>query len=168
MAVLDGVRRTPLVRSRQHGIFSLRDVDMAAGQIQPGPQEAPADEVQINAAFSDGPIEELQALQQAMAAGVGAIKRINAAMAGEGGSEAVPTLDALMAQLTKAERLLSAQVALRGPSADGTDGEVAGPGGGGRVAVGAIRSRQDGTDALDAVAPFFRRRSRPSPASSFV
>src|SRR3954465_7120899 len=147
MAVLDGVRRTPLVRSRQHGIFSLRDIDMAAGQVQPGPQEAPADEVQINAAFSDGPIEELQALQVAMAGGVAAAKRINAVMAGEGGSEAVPALDALTAQLTKAERLVSAQVALRAPSADGTDGEVAGSGGGRLVAVGGIRSPPEGVHA---------------------
>src|SRR4051812_10147036 len=168
MAVLDGVRRTPLVRSRQHGIFSLRDIDIAAGQIQPGPQEAPADEVQINAAFSDGPIEELQALQVAMAAAVAAIKRINGVMAGEGGSEAVPTLDALMAQLTKAERLLSAQVALRAPSADGTDGEVAGPGGGRLVAVGAIRSRQDAIHALGAVASFFRNNEPSSPVPLFV
>jgi type VI secretion system protein ImpA len=89
-------------------------------------------------------------------------------MAAEGGSEAVPTLDPLTAQLTKAERLLSAQVALRAPSAAGTDGEAAGPGGGRLVAVGAIRSRQDAIQALDAVATFFRNNEPSSPVPLFV
>jgi len=36
MAVVDGLRRVPLVRSRQHGTFSLRDVDIATHQLSPG------------------------------------------------------------------------------------------------------------------------------------
>src|SRR5262245_11285852 len=36
MAILDRLRRTPLVSSRQHGKFSLRDIDIATRQLQPG------------------------------------------------------------------------------------------------------------------------------------
>src|SRR5688572_20079167 len=35
MAVIDGLRRMPLVASRQHGTFSLRDLDIATGLMQP-------------------------------------------------------------------------------------------------------------------------------------
>ena len=35
MAVVDALRRVPLVSSRQHGTFSLRDIDIATGQVMP-------------------------------------------------------------------------------------------------------------------------------------
>src|SRR5918993_3396960 len=47
MAVLDGLRRLPLVSSRQHGIFSLRDIDIATGQMQPVDGEERPDEARI-------------------------------------------------------------------------------------------------------------------------
>jgi predicted component of type VI protein secretion system len=36
MGVVDGLRRVPLVRSREHGTFSLRDVDIATHLLVPG------------------------------------------------------------------------------------------------------------------------------------
>ena len=44
MAVVDGLRRVPLVRSRQHGTFSLRDIDIATNQLAPSQGDTPADE----------------------------------------------------------------------------------------------------------------------------
>src|SRR4029453_16067625 len=41
MAIVDRLRRVPLVRSRQHGTFSLRDID----------GDRPVDEQQVSAAF---------------------------------------------------------------------------------------------------------------------
>ena len=61
MAVVDGLRRVPLVRSRQHGTFCLRDIDIATGQLPPGDGDAPADEDQIKAAFASMPVDELDA-----------------------------------------------------------------------------------------------------------
>ena len=40
MAVVDGMRRVPLVSSRQHGTFSLRDIDIATHQLSPGEGDA--------------------------------------------------------------------------------------------------------------------------------
>jgi type VI secretion system protein ImpA len=40
MAVVDRVWRLPLAVSRQHGRFSLRDIDIAGGVVPPGPMEA--------------------------------------------------------------------------------------------------------------------------------
>ena len=36
VAVIDGLRRAPLVDSRQHGRFSLRDLEIASSQLAPG------------------------------------------------------------------------------------------------------------------------------------
>ncbi len=52
VAVIDGLRRAVLVDSRVHGRFSLRDVDIAAGQAQPTDGEPLPQEPQINAAFA--------------------------------------------------------------------------------------------------------------------
>src|SRR5215510_745229 len=51
VAVLDGLRRLPLADHRQHGSFSLRDIEMASGLV-PADGATPPDEARINAAFA--------------------------------------------------------------------------------------------------------------------
>ena len=41
MAVVDALRRLPLVSSRQHGTFSLRDIDIATRPADAGARETP-------------------------------------------------------------------------------------------------------------------------------
>src|SRR5712691_8835416 len=43
MAVIDGLRRLPLANHRQHGTFSLRDIEIAAGLV-PADGDTPPDE----------------------------------------------------------------------------------------------------------------------------
>jgi type VI secretion system protein ImpA len=167
MAVIDGVRRAPLVRSRQHGTVTLRDIDIATGQIQPGEKDLRRDESQINAAFSEMPLEELQQLQQRVADALAAVQRIDATMSERAGAESVPDLAPLSAQLVRADRVLRSQLASRG-GATTEDAAAGGNGAGGVVAVGAIKSRQDAIRALDAVADFFRRNEPSSPIPLFV
>jgi len=170
MAVNDWLRRTPLVRSRRHGSFALRDIEIAAGQLPPGDGEAPPDGKQIAAAFGETSIEDLQALQERVTTALTAITRINAVMAAAG-SEMVPALDVLTVQFGKTDRFLRAQLTLRVPAEPGEAGAVAAattPGPGQVVAVGAIRSRQDAIRALDAVATFFRNNEPSSPVPLFV
>jgi type VI secretion system protein ImpA len=164
MAVIDGLRRLPLVASRQHGMFSIRDIDIATGQMQPSDGEARPDERRIDAAFAEMPLEQLQELQQSVADAIDAVKRIEAAMSAQGGPEAVPGFDSLAVQMVKIDRVLRARVSARtgGAGVDDT-GEGASAGGGPPVAVGAIRSRQDAMRALDAVAEFFRHNEPSSP-----
>jgi type VI secretion system protein ImpA len=169
MAVSDWLRRTPLVRSRQHGSFALRDLEIAAGQLSPANGEVPADAKQIAAAFGEMSLEDLQALQERVTLALTAIKRINGVMAADGGAEMVPTLDALTAQFGKADRFLRAQLALRVPApSEETAGDAGAPDTVQVVAVGAIRSRQDAIRALDAVATFFRNNEPSSPVPLFV
>jgi type VI secretion system protein ImpA len=167
MAVVDGLRRLPLVKSPQHGTFSMRDIDLATGQVAPRDGDPRPDEEQINAAFATMPLEELTQLQQSVGGARGALQTIDAKMREAAGSDATPSFDPLSAQLVKMDRVLRAQLATRAPAdgAIGLDGEFGGVGAG---AVGVIKSRQDAIRALDAVAAFFRQTEPSSPIPLFL
>ena len=167
-AVVDALRKAPLVKSRQHGTFSLRDVDIATGQLAPGKAEPKPDETHVNGAFSTMPLEELTGLRQQVGGAIESLKAIDAKMREEVGTEAAPSFDLLSAQLTKVDRLLRAQLAARPdavPSAEdaaaGVDGQPA------SGFSGAVRSRQDAVRALDAVADYFRHHEPSSPVPMF-
>jgi len=173
MAVVDGLRRLPLVSSRQHGTFSLRDIDLATGQVTPKEGDARPDEERINAAFAGMPLDELTQLQESTAGGVGALLSIDASMREAAGSEATPNFDALSTQLKKVDRLLRAQLALRhganaAAAAASAEESIAAPGAVGGAAVGPIKSRQDAIRALDAVAAFYRQTEPSSPIPLFL
>jgi len=166
MAVVDGLRRVPLVSHPQLGRFSLRDMEIATGQVPAGETDARPDEGQINAAFAEMPLDELRLLRQRVADAQAALHSIDARMRLEGGPEAAPSFDPLSAQLVRLARALRAQLALRPDAGEGAETES--PGETGTKAVGAIRSRQDAIRALDAVADFFRHNEPSSPIPLLV
>src|SRR5262245_31170735 len=160
VAVLDGLRRAPLVAHHQHGQFSARDLDIAGGQVSASGSETPPDGAQIDAAFASTPIEELRSLQSTLDGALTAITAIDGAMRGAAGSELAPNFDGLSTQFKKMAAALRTQMASHpnGGSAEMGEGEQGGQEQGSSVvAVGAIRSRQDAIRALDAAAEFFRR-----------
>jgi type VI secretion system protein ImpA len=167
MAVVDRVWRLPLVASRQHGRFSLRDIEIARGQAAPGPMEARPDEAAIHDAFGELALDELTALDATVTAASAALTSIDAKMRGEGGPEVAPDFGPLVTQFAKLNRVCKEQLAHRLPA--GADGE-AGATADGAVAFkgGAITSRQDAVRALDAVAEYFRRSEPSSPIPLFV
>lgn len=168
MGVVDGLRRLPLVTSRVHGTYSLRDIDIATGQIPAKDGDPRPTEDQINGAFGAMPVEELVALHGSAAAAVAALKAIDSQMREAAGSDATPEFGGLTSQLVKIERFLAAQLALRpGHEVGVTDGTAA-AGAGGQVRSGVIGSRQDAIAALDAVADFFRRTEPSSPIPLFL
>ena len=159
MAVVDRVRRIPLVQSRQHGTYSLRDID---GEPKP-------DQKQVEAAFAEMPLDELMAVHGSVAAARAALQSMDAKMREEAGPEAAPTFDPLSTQLLKIDRLLREQLAARpdaSPVAANTpEAAVTAVR---SQAVGAIQSRQDAIRALDAVAEFFRKTEPSSPVPMFL
>jgi type VI secretion system protein ImpA len=182
-AIVEALRRLPLVSSRQHGKFSLRDIDIATEQMPPAPGETPKETARIEAAFAEMPLEELTALRQSVGAGLEAIKGIEASidakvtsdadvqkMLLDAGDEAELKIKPLTTQLAKIDKLLATYLAARTGTAgdEGLPGEGAGAGGPVVVGVGAIRSRQDAIRALDAVAEFFRQNEPSSPIPLFV
>ena len=163
IVVIDGLRRMPLVSSRAHGTFCLRDFELATGQVSSRDGTPPPDEDRIKAAFAEMPVEELRHLHESAAIGRGAVRAIDATMREAAGSEATPGFDPLSAQLEKMERVLRAQLEVRegGISAVNPEGGTAASLQAGRV--GAINSRQDSINAMEAVADFFRRTEPSSP-----
>lgn len=168
MAVIDGLRRVPLVSSRVHGNFSLRDIDIATGQTLPKDGDQRPDPERIKAAFAAMPVEELAGLHHSVLRATAAIKGIDARMRDAAGSDSTPDFDPLSAQLVKIERALSAQLALR-PEARAAGVEAVDESDAGAAAsLGAIRSRHDAIKALDAVADFFQRTEPSSPIPLFL
>ena len=170
MAVLDRLRRTPVVESRQHGRFSLRDIDLAKGNLQPGPSDDRPDMGQIDAALAELPLEMLLRLDKGAADSLAALSRMDATMRDAGGPDMAPSFEQLSAQLGRLHLLLQGQVALRVPEdvpggVEGGAGQAAASGG---LAVGAIGTRQDAIRALDAVAEYFRRNEPSSPVPLLV
>jgi type VI secretion system protein ImpA len=170
MAVVDRVWRLPLVSSRQHGRFSLRDIDILTGQATGAATEALPDEGAFRQAFAELPLDELKTLQDAATNATAALNAIDARMRGEGGPDVAPDFGPLSTQLAKLSRVCRDQLALR----TGTEGAEAGTAGAagsegaGAMAVGAIKSRQDAVRALEAVAEFFRRNEPSSPIPLIV
>lgn len=167
MAVVDGARRAPLLKHAQLGIVSIRDIEMATGQLAPTEGEkASMDETQLNALLTASAAEELQGLSTQLEQAVLSLKSMEAAMRDQGGTQAAPEFDGLSVPLARTLKLLNDHLATRAPSAaeastDAGGGEA--PGVGGAVAAGAIRNRQDATRALDAIATFFRTNEPSSP-----
>jgi type VI secretion system protein ImpA len=164
MAIVDRLRRIPLVSTRQHGRFSLRDIDIATHQLPAGEGDKPVDENQINAAFDAIPIEELTQLSDSVATATGAVRKIETTMRESAGSEASPSYEALTAQLARIAQVLRTRLAARAGASEeaaaGASGEAAA---GGPSIGGVVRSRQDVVRALDAIAAFYRQAEPSSP-----
>jgi type VI secretion system protein ImpA len=169
MAIIDGIRRVPLVRSRQHGTFSLRSIDIATNQLSPTEGDVQADENQIQAAFASMPLADLKQLLDSVVGAVAALNKIDGTMSASAGSEAMPGFEPVTALLTRAGQALRAQVNAHpentaGPGAEGT----AEPGETGPSVSGVVKSRQDAIRALDAVAAFFKKTEPSSPIPMFL
>jgi type VI secretion system protein ImpA len=168
MAVVDRIWRLPLVSSRQHGRFSLRDIEIAKGQASPGAMEAKPDEAAIQAAFSEMPLEELTALEASVSAAIAALNSIDAKMRSEGGPEVAPDFGPLLTHFAKLSRVCKEQLATRAPAAAADGSSVPGAANQATFSPGVINSRQDAVRALDAVAEYFRRHEPSSPIPLFV
>jgi type VI secretion system protein ImpA len=172
MAVVDALRRTPLVNHRQLGSFSLRDIDIAKGTLQPAEDEQSLPtEAQISSAFAAASADELKAIQALIGRASAAAGSIESVMSDRTDGEAVPDLSLLIQTLKKAQDELQPHLeAYQQHSSGGEglgDGEP-GPGQAQAVATGPIRTREDAIRALDAVAEFFRRNEPSSPVPLFA
>lgn len=102
-ATLDGLRLATLVESRAIGRFSLRDIQIASGEL-PAPKDAktqPQEPQIIDAAFQDAALEQLQTVASAIDQSLETLEAIDAYLLDRVGSEAAPDLAAL-ADLIKA------------------------------------------------------------------
>lgn len=173
MAIVDGVRRLPVLRHPVLGSFTLRDFEIASGQLpKPDGEEVP-DEAAMRAVLTATAAADLTSLQSSVQAALDALKAIETKMREEGGSEASPTFDPLLTQLVQLQRVLTDGLASH-PNATAAE-PVAGNGNGTATiaaansgSLQAINSRQDAIRALDAVAAYFRAHEPSSPIPLFI
>ncbi|HEY6924491.1 MAG TPA: hypothetical protein VI653_13550, partial [Steroidobacteraceae bacterium] len=169
MAVIDAVRRAPVVSHRQLGAFSLRDLEIATGQLKPTEPNAKApSREQIDATLTATPEEELAAISGALQAGIGSLRTIVATMQARGGADSAPDFDGLLRPLSRIEKFLSEHLKSSIVSAP-----VAAPLGKDNTGMSTgsvmdIRSPEDALRALDAVVEFFRVHEPSSPVPIFV
>jgi type VI secretion system protein ImpA len=173
MAIVDGVRRLPVVRHPVLGTFSLRDFEIATGQLaKPDGEEVP-DEAAMRSILAASAAADLTTLQTSVLAGLDALKAIETRMREQGGSESAPTFDPLVTQLVQLQRLLSdglaahpnapAEAPAGGNGASTTSTAATSSG-----SLQAINSRHDAIRALDAVSAYFRANEPSSPIPLFI
>ena len=174
MAIVDGARRAPILTHAQLGAVSIRDIEIATGQLTLAEGEtATMDEAQLNALLAASSVEDLQALTATLTEAGQSLKAIEEAMRSQGGAEAAPDFSNLSTPLARTARLLNEHLATRTPSAADASADHQGDAGGASsagavIAVDSIRSRQDAARALDAVAAFFRANEPSSPIPLLV
>jgi type VI secretion system protein ImpA len=173
MAIVDGVRRVPILRHPVAGTFSLRDFEIATGQVATPDGEDVPDEAAMRAVLAATPADELASLQSSVQSALDALKSIETKMREDGGSEAAPTFDPLVTQLVQLQRVLKDGLATH-PNAPTIASATSGNGGSTATAAAssgslqAINSRQDAIRALDAVAMYFRMNEPSSPIPLFI
>lgn len=165
MAVVDGVRRAPILSHAQLGSISIRNIEIATGQLTPAEGETGVmDQGQLNALLSATEVSELQSLSGQLDQAVQSLKSVEQAMRSRGGSEAAPEFESLSVPLQRTLSLLNEHLANRSPAASAAvDGQVAVATPAAGVAGDVIRNRQDAARALDAIAAFFRAQEPSSP-----
>lgn len=172
VAVLDGLRRMPLLEHRQLGVYCIRDIEIIQGHLAPAPEESPKEASQLDAVLAAVELETLQSVATQVRQAGESYRTIEAAMRERAGSEAVPDFAAPLTLLARTQALLDAQLAARAPEpgAEATAaGAAGGDGGNGAVrASGAIGSRAEAVKALDAVAVYFRSSEPSSPVPLFL
>jgi type VI secretion system protein ImpA len=170
MAVIDPLRRAPIAAHRQLGSFSLRDLELATGQLSPteSDQQIPS-AAQIEATLAASAVEELASLSEGVTGAVAALKSIAKAMQERAGFQSAPDFEQLSRPLIRIQSVLAEHLATRTPAspsaAEGAASNSSGaaPGSSGGAAVGEIASRQDAIRAIDAIAAFFRKNEPSSP-----
>ncbi len=179
--VLSAVRATPIVSSRAVGRFSLRDLEIASGDVPPpaavdGAQSPPT-MATIDGAAMDADLAGLDETAKSLAVCVESLKGLEEAIAARVDASAAASFGKLPALLRKANTYVSGKLAQRtavaGSPGAGSDGEVAtngsnGSASAGRAFGGTINSREDVLKALDAICSYYARNEPSSPIPMFM
>ncbi len=171
MAIIDALRRQPIVSNPQLGAFSLRHFDIAAGRLAATEaDDAPPSEAQLLGVLAAAPPEQIAPLEASLGGAIEALQQIGDSMRTAHGYEAGPDLAPLIDMLKQIRKILADELALRAANATPSGAEAGGESSGGAavVGVGSIRTRDDAIRALDAVSEFFRKNEPSSPVPIFV
>jgi type VI secretion system protein ImpA len=170
--VLKSVKTTPIVTARGIGHFSIRDIDIAKGLLQPAsPDESTAELGVIDAAFMQAEISELQATVDAVKQAREDLATIEKIFTEKVTAAQSPNLSELNKILHHIGNELGEQLGRRGISDAEQQGETAGEEGTGvtggvktSVSVsGEIRTRDDVIRVLDKICDFYKQNEPSHP-----
>lgn len=162
--VRQGIRKSPLVELKGLGGFSLHDIDLATGAVQPAGDEEVNDMAIIAGAFADGDREALAAVSEAVEGALAEFQRMSDLWAERTDGYEQPSVDNTIETLREVSRAL-AEHAPAGTVASAEEAEEGAEGGGAEVVTvpGAINSTADVIMALDRICEYYRKNEPSSP-----
>jgi type VI secretion system protein ImpA len=155
----------PLCNSAKMGRFSLRDIQIAKGEITvTGDQKAPNMSV-IDAAFQDTPAEQLQATLQTTEEAIGHINAIMNVFSQRAAKGQGPNFSVLQTVMGNIRKYVQGHLSKGEQEAVVEQGEAADEGrpAGGTPLTGDIRSPKEALLALEKVCRYFERQEPSSP-----
>ena len=160
--------QVPLCHSVQMGSFSLRDIQVAKGEITVSDEErAKASDMSvIDAAFQDTSTDELLATSQAVQESIEHIAEIMSVFSERAAQGQTPDVSGFRAVLANIQKNVQAYLAKRGHGEAVEEGAVAVGGKEEKGAIslsGEIRSAQEALLAIDKVCQYFDRHEPSSP-----
>jgi type VI secretion system protein ImpA len=166
-SVIRALRESSFAEARSVGHFTLRDLEVARGELAALDGQAAATADLIQAALRETGEDHARSLAQAFTSALGAIDRIEAAftaVSAEGGLELAP----LRKILAGAQTFLIGTTDAGGEStlAGTAEADIRSPAG--NPISGRLTSRSDARRQLDAVAAFLERTEPAHPAAMFV
>jgi len=176
LKLLDKVQESPLCESRQLGKFSLKDIALAAGTLEPLPTDAdkPLPNLEtIDAAFIETDAEKLEEIGKAAEEAAEALKAIEAIFTEKCGAGIGPDLGPFGVLLkdaaTQVRRRQPGGAAEGGGSeAAGGGGQSGGGGGGGGQLTGEVTSPAEVLMALEKVSRYYQVHEPSSPVPLIV
>jgi len=178
-ATLDGLRSAILAESRVIGRFSLRDIQIANGEL-PAPKDGktPPPEPQIiDAAFQDAALDQIQTVASAIDQSLETLTAIEGTLSDRVGPEASPDLVALTNLINAAQKTIGPYLSQRlesaAPEGEGetsaleTEDAMEGPRTAAKTstpaALKAINSRGDVIRAIDVICAYYAQHEPSSP-----
>ena len=156
----------PLVSSRAVGRFSLRDVRVAKGELQPvTEQENVPDAALIHAAFMEVDLDTIQEAAQSVDSALESVKQIDAIYTEKVGGAYSPDLSGLLSELKMIKIVYAENLLARGVGEEMSE-EAGAAGGGepGSAAIsGEVRSREDAIRMIEKICSYFERNEPSSP-----
>jgi type VI secretion system protein ImpA len=162
------LRTTPIVAARLVGRFSLRDIEIAKGDIPPPAGEEPVKSATIDAAFNEVDLEELRTNTNAAREGLEHIEAIESVITQQVGAARAMSLELLRHTLRDVYVVLEQNLQRRDVTAEAPEGAAVPGEDGAPVAAagrltGEIQSREDVVKTLEKICQYYARNEPSSP-----
>lgn len=163
-------REAPLAASRVHGRFSLRDIEVASGEVPPGKDGIKPDPAAIEAAFMEVDAGELQETGARLEQAAALVESIESVLTDKVGAAQAADLSDLTRQVRHALNAVRERLARRGlggaeeVAAGEPDPQQAAEGARAAQPIsGAVASRDDVIRMLDKICEYYARAEPSSP-----